>query len=85
MTAKKCNCPPDSPFMWKHDHNPSIFREDHYFRGANAVMSQSQSQRVERNRAEGISIGSIPNLSWKAQNKIYEREFPAQSKVARPA
>ena len=84
MTAKKCRCPVDSPFMWKHDHSPSIFLKDPHFRGAGAVMSQSQTQVVERNRAQGISIGTIPNLSNKAQNIINVRQFTVYSKAGRP-
>jgi len=84
MTAKKCRCPVDSPFMWKHDHSPSVFAKDPHFRGAGAVMSQSQTQVVERNRAQGISIGTIPNLSNKAQNIINVRQFTVYSKAGRP-
>ena len=84
MTAKKCNCPPDSPFKWRHDHSPSVFAKDPHFRGHGAVMSQSQTQVVERNRAQGISIGTIPNLSNKAQNIINVRQFTVYSKAGRP-
>lgn len=84
MTAKKCRCPVDSPFMWKHDHTPTVFLKDPHFRGAGATMSQSQTQVVERNRAQGISIGTIPNLSNKAQNTINVRQFTVYSKAGRP-
>lgn len=84
MTAKKCRCNHDSPFMWKHDHTPTVFLKDPHFRGAGAVMSQSQTQVVERNRAQGISIGTIPNLSSKAQNIINVRQFTVYSKAGRP-
>lgn len=81
MTAKKCNCPPDSPFNWRHDHSPSVFAKDPHFRGHGAVMSQSQTQVVERNRAQGISIGTIPNLSNKAQTIISPRQFSVYSRA----
>ena len=84
MTAKKCRCPVDSPFMWKHDHSPSIFLKDPHFRGAGAVMSQSQTQVVERKREQGIAIGTISNLSNKAQNIINVRQFTVYSKAGRP-
>ena len=84
MTAKKCRCNHDSPFMWKHDHTPTVFAKDPHFRGAGATMSQSQTQVVERNRAQGISIGTIPNLSNKAQNIINVRQFTVYSKAGRP-
>jgi len=83
MTAKKCRCPVDSPFMWKHDHSPSVFLKDPHFRGHGATMSQSQTQVVERNRAQGISIGTIPNLSSKAQNIINVRQFSVYSKAGK--
>ncbi len=84
MTAKKCRCPVDSPFMWRHDNSPTVFAKDSHFRGAGAVMSQSQTQVIERNRAQGISIGTIPNLSNKAQNIINVRQFTVYSKAGRP-
>ena len=84
MTAKKCRCPVDSPFMWRHDHTPSVFAKDSHFRGASTNQSQSQTQVVERNRAQGIAFGTIPNLSNKAQNIINVRQFTIYSKAGRP-
>ena len=84
MTAKKCKCNHDSPFLWKHDHSPSVFLQDAHFRGHGATMSQSQTQVVERNRAQGISLGTIPNLSNKSvQNTISVRQFTVYSKAGR--
>lgn len=78
----KCKCPVDSPFMWKHDHRPSMFLKDNHFRGHGAVMSQSQTQVVERSRAMGISLGTIPNLSAKsAQTTISVRQFSVYSRA----
>lgn len=82
MTAKKCKCNHDSPFMWKHDHSPSVFAKDSHFRGHGAVMSQSQTQVVERSRAMGISLGTIPNLSNKStQTTISVRQFSVYSRA----
>ena len=83
MTAKKCKCNHDSPFMWKHDHTPSVFAKDPHFRGAGANQSQSQTQVVERNRAQGIAFGTIGNLSNKAQNIINVRQFTVYSKAGK--
>ena len=83
MTAKKCRCNHDSPFMWKHDHRPSIFIKDPYFKGASTNQSQSQTQVVERNRAQGIAFGTIGNLSNKAQNIINVRQFTVYSKAGK--
>jgi hypothetical protein len=83
MTAKKCRCNHDSPFMWKHDHRPSVFAKDPYFRGHGAVMSQSQTQVVERKREQGIAIGTITNLSNKAQSIINVRQFTVYSKAGK--
>ena len=83
MTAKKCKCPVDSPFNWKHDHRPSVFVKDPYFKGASAVMSQSQTQVVERSRAEGNPIGTLAHLSnrSKEQAMISLRQFTVYSKA----
>jgi len=83
MTAKKCRCPSDSPFMWKHDHSPSVFAKDPHFRGHAAVMSQSQTQVVERNRAQGIAIGTLGSLSNKPQSIISVRQFSIYSKAGK--
>jgi hypothetical protein len=84
MTAKKCRCPSDSPFLWKHNHTPTVFVKDLHFRGHGAVMSQSQTQVVERNRAQGVAIGTISNLSNKPQSTINVRQFLVYSKAGRP-
>jgi hypothetical protein len=82
MTAKKCKCNHDSPFLWKHDHSPSVFLQDAHFRGHGATMSQSQTQVVERSRAQGISLGTIPNLSNKSvQSTISVRQFSVYSRA----
>jgi hypothetical protein len=81
MTAKKCNCPSDSPFKWKHDHRPSMFLKDAHFRGHGATMSQSQTQVVERSRAMGISLGTIQGLSNKPQTTIDVRQFSIYSRA----
>jgi hypothetical protein len=47
-------------------------------------MSQSQTQVVERNRAQGVAFGTIPNLSAKAQTIINVRQFSVYSKAGRP-
>lgn len=84
MTAKKCRCPSDSPFNWKHDHRPSMFLQDAHFRGHGATMSQSQTQVVERSRAQGIAIGTIQGLSNKSvQNTISVRQFTIYSKAGK--
>jgi len=84
MTAKKCRCPSDSPFLWKHNHTPTMFVKDPHFRGHGAVVSQSQTQVVERNRAQGVAIGTISNLSNKPQSTINVRQFLVYSKAGRP-
>jgi len=84
MTAKKCRCNHDSPFMWRHDHTPTVFLKDAHFRGHGATMSQSQTQVVERNRAQGIAVGTISNLSNKPQATINVRQFRVYSKAGKP-
>ena len=32
MTAKKCKCHPDSPFLWASNLKPSMFIKEVYFR-----------------------------------------------------
>jgi hypothetical protein len=77
----KCKCPVDSPFHWNHDHRPSMFLKDAHFRGHGAVMSQSQTQVVERSRAMGISLGTIQGLSNKPQTTIDVRQFSIYSRA----
>jgi hypothetical protein len=85
MTAKKCRCNHDSPFLWKHDRTPTVFAKDSHFRGHGATMSQSQTQVVERKREQGIAIGTIQGLSNKsAQTTISVRQFTIYSKAGRP-
>jgi hypothetical protein len=83
MTAKKCRCNHDSPFLWKNDRTPTVFAKDPHFRGHGATMSQSQTQVVERNRAQGIAIGTITNLSNKVRNIINVRQFSVYSKAGK--
>ena len=83
MTVKNCKCPPDSPFHWKHDHTPTVFVKDAHFRGHAAMMSASQTKVVERNRAQGIAIGTIGKLSNNAQNIINVRQFTVYSKAGK--
>jgi len=83
MTAKKCKCHPDSPFLWKQNPRPSLFIKDSYFKGLNAASSQSQTQVVERKRAAGEEVGTISNLSNRAKEKtiISLRQFTIFSKA----
>lgn len=39
MTAPKCKCHPDSPFLWRNNPRPSIFAQDPYFRAKGAPVS----------------------------------------------
>jgi hypothetical protein len=41
MTAKKCKCQPDSPFMWAKNPKPSMF--------ANDVAFKAKKQQVYEN------------------------------------
>jgi len=45
-------------------------------------MSQSQTQVVERNRAQGVAFGTI-QLSNKAQTIINVRQFTVYSKAGK--
>jgi hypothetical protein len=83
MTAKKCRCPSDSPFLWKHNHTPSVFAKDPHFKGASTTQSKSQTQVVERKREQGIAIGTIQGLSNKPQNVINVRQFTIYSKAGK--
>jgi hypothetical protein len=84
MTAKKCRCPSDSPFNWKHDHRPSMFIKDPFFKGASAMQSKSQTEVVERSRAQGIALGTIQGLSNKsAQTTISVRQFTIYAKAGK--
>jgi PAB1-binding protein PBP1 len=60
-----------------------MFLKDPYFKGASAQQSQSQTQVVERKRAAGEEIGTISNLSNKAQTIISVRQFTVYSKAGK--
>lgn len=86
MTAKKCKCHPDSPFLWQHNHRSSMFVKDSYFKGLNAASSQSQTEVVERKRASGIEVGTINNLSNRSKEKniISLKQFTIYAKAGKP-
>ena len=69
--------------MWEHNHTPSVFAKDPYFKGASATQSKSQTQVVERKRAAGEEIGTIHNLSNKPQSIINVRQFTIYSKAGK--
>ena len=55
MTAKKCKCHPDSPFLWAHKQQPSIFVKDVYFRAKNVTATTDY-------RAFGIYSRATPHI-----------------------
>ena len=81
MTAKKCRCPVDSPFMWKHDHRPSMFLKDKSLKIA-AQSSASQTAVIERERMKGNTVGLVTdNTLGLAELKV--RQMIVFSRAAR--
>jgi len=54
----KCNCHPQSPFLWRKNKRPSIFVQTNVNQ-----HSAKQSAFVERERLAGRDISHIPGIS----------------------
>ena len=83
MTKRKCKCPEDSPFHWRHNPRPSMFLKDPLFT-AGAKQSQSQTMVIERAREKGRDISHFPGMSEKSSkipNRINVREFNVFSRA----
>jgi hypothetical protein len=86
----KCNCHPDSPFLWASNPRDSMFMKDHTFRAkgdSGMTTSQISSALVEDQRKLGKMSGSIANLGRATKQKeqaliaykqfgIYSRAHP---------
>jgi len=70
MTCK-CNCPPNSPFLWRNNKTPSIFAVDKHI---NQYSKLSSSQSAERERNNGRDISHIAGIS-KASHAARLTEF----------
>lgn len=75
MTKPKCKCPPGSPFHWHEDPRPSIFAKDPYFRGNSAMLSQNQTEVIERKHIAKLSTKTYTD------NRISVRQFLIYSKA----
>lgn len=81
---RKCKCPPDSPFHWMDNRQPSMFMQDPVFR-AGAKLSQTQTAVVERERIKGRDISHIAGLSAKthAERVINVKQFTIYSRAGK--
>ena len=77
-----CKCHPQSPFLWRNNPRPSIFAQDPNFRGTSSMMSQNQTNIVERKREEGVDISHLPGIS-KTQRVINIKQFAIYSKAGK--
>lgn len=66
----KCGCMDDSPFMWKHRTEPSMFMSDPYFRNNKMSGSAAATQRVEEARARGEKMGTMYGISRNREEEI---------------
>jgi hypothetical protein len=82
MTQPKCKCHPDSPFVWRNVPRPSMFAKDPHFKGTNAMLSQNQTNVVEKKREEGIDISNLPGIS-KFERVINGKQFMVYSKAGK--
>ena len=82
MTQPKCKCHSDSPFVWRNVPRPSMFAKDPHFKGTNAMLSQNQTNVVEKKREEGIDISNLPGIS-KFERVINVKQFMVYSKAGK--
>lgn len=77
-----CKCHPESPFLWRNNPRPSMFARDPNFRGTSSMMSQNQTNVVERKREEGVDISHLPGIS-KTQRVLNVKQFLTYSKAVK--
>ena len=64
MTAKKCKCHPESPFLWAKNFRPSIF--------ANDIAYKPKNVQVYENLTKEENIVAYKQFS------IHSRAFPTK-------
>ncbi len=77
-----CKCHPESPFLWRNNPRPSMFATDPNFRGTSSMMSQNQTNVVERKREEGVDISHLSGIS-KTQRVLNVKQFVTYSKAVK--
>ena len=82
------NKDPNNPFNWRMRTGPSIFAKDPYFRAKGPegkTTSQIMTEFVEKQRANGVEPGSIPNLGKPSKEKearlLSYKQFGVYSKA----
>ena len=57
-----------------------MFAKDPHFKGTNAMLSQNQTNVVEKKREEGIDISNLPGIS---ERVISVKQFMVYSKAGK--
>jgi hypothetical protein len=85
----KCKCHPDSPFLWAHNPQDSMFMKDHTFRAKGDTGksgAQLASDYVESQRQMGWNPGTIPRLGSQTKEKemavLAYKQFGIYSRAA---
>lgn len=82
-THYKCKCHPYSPFHWNRPDYPQHIQWGRVQLAAN--NGQSSSETVNRKRAEGIDIATIPGLSNRKNTyQLNPKQFHVYSKASAP-
>ncbi len=68
----KCNCHPDSPFLWDRDPRPSIFANDLYFRPKKAQVYENLTKEENLIAYKQFSIHSRAHPKIKPSKNKHE-------------
>jgi hypothetical protein len=72
MTAKKCKCHPDSPFLWASNPKPSMFIKEVYFRPKKVQTYDNLTQEENIVAYKQFSIHSRAHPKIKPQLNKHE-------------
>lgn len=72
MTAKKCKCHPDSPFLWKENSRPSIFAKDVAYRQKNVKTYENLTKEENLIAYKQFSIHMRAHPNVKPQMNKHE-------------
>lgn len=75
----KCKCPPNSPFHWRENKEPTIFLKDKSLQHSQQ-SSASQTAVVERERLNGRDIGNVAGMAT-VVDRLNVRLFTVYSKA----
>ena len=68
----RCNCHPDSPFLWDHAPRPSIFANDQYFKPKKAQVYEHLTKEENLIAYKQFSIHSRAHPKIKPSKNKHE-------------